>query len=94
MTSLVLRRIVYASPLAFQNSFTLAKKLSASGWQPASLAALELAQHSFCFLRQLDRGFHRDLDIEIAGHPAAAQHRHALAAQAELAARLACLRGS
>src|ERR1700749_2298867 len=42
----------------------------------------------FLFFAELRRCLDRDLDIEIAGHAATAQHRHALAAQAELTAGL------
>ena len=49
--------------------------------------AVELAQQLFLPLGQLDRGLHRQLDIQVA-LLGAAQHRHTLAAQAELPPRL------
>src|SRR5579871_281354 len=49
---------------------------------------LELPQQFLLPFVELDRRLDRDLDVEIALHPAAAHHRHAFAAQAELPARL------
>src|SRR5918997_4467998 len=48
---------------------------------------VELHQELALALRQFLRGFHNNLNIEVA-HIPRAQHRHPLAAQAELLARL------
>src|SRR5579864_3609489 len=49
---------------------------------------LEFAQQILLLLAELNRRLDGHLDIEIAVHSAAAHHRHSLAAQAELPARL------
>ena len=74
-----------------KNSFILAKKPALSGWvlfdDSASNSVKQLALAARQVLRRLDD----DLDVEVA-EVARAQHRHALAAQPELAPGLRALR--
>src|SRR5579872_918764 len=82
--SLVLRRRIEETLGLGQPAFAC--------WIAAHVVELvEFAQQLLLPLAQFDRRFDGNLDIEIAMHAAAAQNRHALAAQAELTAGLRTL---
>src|SRR5690349_14869685 len=80
-------RTVAAGPEVLQ----LGKETLGLGMRAMFAGFLELAEQFFLLLGEFDRGLDGDFDIEVALHAAAAHHRHAFAAHAELAAGLRSL---